>query len=642
MPTIPPGGPAQDVGTLRALWRFRDYARPELRALGWGVGMRGAELVADLAAPWPMALVIDDLLRGRGRGGALHAVAGWFGGTAVAVLVVAAVAVLAVTAASGLFDYLGDLWMNSAGERITSRIRTDVFAYTQRLPMAFHDGETIGELTSRVVSDTSNVESSLLDLFTDQIPAVLTLVGPAAVLLAVDTRLGLIALVVAPLVYLTASHFARLTRQYARRKRVATGQLTGFVTESLQGIRTVHAFGRQDVQTQRFTDQNTGVLRLALRAVDISARFTPTLELVGAVGTALVLFVGGYGALHAWWSVGVLVVVTQYLRSMFSPMKTLAKLAPSFTRGAASAERIAAILDQPTDHQGAPEALPAQAQGRIELRAVGLDYGRGRGPVFSGLDLSIQPGERIALLGENGTGKSTLLSLIGGLYRPTTGQVLLDGHPVSDTPERWLHQQVAMVLQDTFLFSGTLADNIRYGRPDAPDTEVAAAARAALVSEFADQLPDGLHTTIGTGGIGLSGGQRQRVGIARALLVDAPVVLLDEPTTGLDAHAEELVVQALTRLVEDRTVIMTTHRPAVTALSTRTVHLRPGGVLEGAATDNPADPAEPTQVTGPRAPLSPARQSSRDDLTDTNPTSARHRPPRPAPPRRLATVETLR
>jgi ATP-binding cassette subfamily B protein/subfamily B ATP-binding cassette protein MsbA len=225
--------------------------------------------------------------------------------------------------------------------------------------------------------------------------------------------------------------------------------------------------------------------------------------------------------------------------------------------------------------------------GRIELRKVGLDYDTGRGPVFTDIDLTITPGERIALLGDNGAGKSTLLSLIGGLYRSTTGQVLLDGHSVPDTPEHWLHQQVAMVLQETFLFSGTLADNLRYGRPDATDAEVAAAAEAALVSEFAEQLPDGLNTTVGTGGVGLSGGQRQRVGIARALLVDAPVVLLDEPTTGLDIHAEELVVQALTRLVDGRTVITTTHRPAVTALATRTVYLRRGGVLD----TEPTEPA---------------------------------------------------
>jgi ATP-binding cassette subfamily B protein/subfamily B ATP-binding cassette protein MsbA len=287
--------------------------------------------------------------------------------------------------------------------------------------------------------------------------------------------------------------------------------------------------------------------------------------------------------LHNWWSVGLLVVVTSYLQNILKPMKDLAKLLPSFTQGAASAERIAAILDQPREHLGVAQGLPARVSGEIELRGVGLDYGRG--PVLCGLDLTIHAGERIALLGDNGSGKSTTLALIGGLYRPTSGRMLLDGLSVPDVPEHWLHQQVAMVLQDTFLFSGTLADNLRYGRPEASDEEVARVAEAALVSEFADRMPDGVDTVISAGGIGLSGGQRQRVGIARALLMDAPVVLLDEPTVGLDVTAEELVVQALTRLVDGRTVIMTTHQPALTRLATRTVHLLRGGVLDEAPDD---------------------------------------------------------
>ena len=355
--------------------------------------MRGWELAAGLAAPWPLALVINDLLKGQGQGksGVLHTVAAWFGGSAMAMLLVAAVAVLLITAVSGLFAYLGDICMNGAGQRITSRIRADVFAYTQRLPMAFHDRQTIGELTSRVISDTSRMESTLRDVVTDLLPSVLTLVGTAAVMVAVDWRLGLIALVVAPLVFLTANHFAGLTRQYARRKRAAVGDMTGLVTESLQGIRTVHAFGNQHVHDQHFATQNDEVLGLSLRSVEVSARFSPTLQLVSAVGTALLLFVGGYGALNGWWQVGVLVVVTTYLKNMLSPMKTLAKLAPSFTQGAASAERIAAILDQPTDHQGTDEPLPARVNGRIELRKVGLDYGTGRGPVFTDIDLTITP-----------------------------------------------------------------------------------------------------------------------------------------------------------------------------------------------------------------------------------------------------------
>jgi ATP-binding cassette, subfamily B, bacterial len=575
------GGPARpvDKGTLREMWRFKAYARVERRALLGGVAMRGLELIADLASPWPLALVINDLLKGQGqaRGGVLHTVALWFGGSAVAMLSVAAVAVLVITAASGLFDYLGDVMLNGAGERITSRIRADVFDYAERLPMSFHDHQTVGELTSRVVSDTSTVESSLLDLFTDLIPDTFALVGTLVVMISVDWRLGLIALTVSPLVYRTARRFTRLTRQYSRGRRAAIGNLTGLVTESLQGIRTVHAFASQDVHDRYFGAQNSDVLRLGLRKVEVSARLTPVLDLVGALGTALLLFVGGYGALHNWWSVGVLVVVTTYLKNIFSPMKTLAKLAPSFAQGAASAERIGAILDQPADHLGTKEPLPDRVRGGIELREVGLDYGRG--PVFLGISHTIEPGERIALLGDNGAGKSTLLSLIGGLYRPTHGQVLLDGHSVPDAPEHWLHQQIAMVLQDTFLFSGSLADNIRYGHPGTTPEDIAMVAEAALVTEFAENLPNGLDTVIGTGGVGLSGGQRQRVGIARALLVDAPVVLLDEPTTGLDVHAEQVVVEALNRLVANRTVIMTTHRPALITLATRTVHLHRGGSL---------------------------------------------------------------
>jgi ATP-binding cassette subfamily B protein/subfamily B ATP-binding cassette protein MsbA len=263
---------------------------------------------------------------------------------------------------------------------------------------------------------------------------------------------------------------------------------------------------------------------------------------------------------------------------MLSPMKILAKLAPSFAAGAASAERIAAVLDQPAEHLGTDKALPERVTGHIELREVGLDYGRG--PVLNNLSMAVEPGERIVLLGDNGAGKSTTLSLIGGLYRPTSGHVLLDGLPVPDVPEHWLHQQVAVVLQDTFLFTGTLADNLCYGRPDATAEQLAQVAEASLVTEFADRLPDGLKTIISAGGIGLSGGERQRVGIARALLVDAPVVLLDEPTAGLDVKAEQLVVQALTRLVGGRTVIMTTHQPALTQLATRTVHLHCGGILD--------------------------------------------------------------
>lgn len=564
-----------DIGLLRQLWRFRAYGRRELRPLVAGVVARFFELLADLAAPWPLALVIDNVVKGQVPSGFLGDLATLFGPSPVGMLAVAALAVLVITGVSGVFDYLGDRLMNSAGERITSGIRTEVFAHMQRLPMGFHDRQAVGELTSRVSTDTSRIEDGMVGLFSTLIPGVLALIGYSAVLLSVNWRLGLIALAVAPLLFLTASRYTRLIRRSARRTRAAEGRMSGFVAESLQGIRTVHAFGRQDLHDQRFGADNDKVLRTGLRNVELRARFTPLMQFVAALGTAALLFVGGFGAVSGWWTVGVLVVASAYLREMLKPMRSLAKLALTFTQGAVAAERIAAVLDQERPSADTQQPLPARVTGEIQLRDVTLDYGRG--PVLDRLNLVVNPGERIALLGQNGVGKSTVLALISGLYAPTRGTVLLDGLPISEVPDRWRHQQVAVVLQDTFLFSGTIAENIRYGRPDASDAAVNRAADAALVTEFTSGLASGLRTELADGGVGLSGGQRQRVGIARALLTDAPVVLLDEPTTGLDGEAEELVIRALSRLMHGRTVLMTTHRPALIRISTRTVTLTRSG-----------------------------------------------------------------
>ena len=539
--------------------------------------MRVGELVADLATPWPLALVIDNLFKGKQIDGKLGAVAYLFGHSGVGVLAVASLSVLVITSLSGVFDYLGDRILNSAGERITSAIRSDLFGHLQRLPMRYHDRHAVGELMSRIGGDTARIEDSLVGLFSTLIPGVVSLTGFSVVLLSVNWRLGLIALCAAPLVFFTASRYSRLTRTSARRRRAAEGLMTGFVAESLQGIRTIHVFGRQDLHDDRFGAENSAVLETGLRAVELRARFTPLLETVAALGAAALLFVGGYGVIASWWTIGVLVVVTSYLRDMLSPMRSLSKLSLTFTQGAASAERVTAILEQDRPVKVAGRPLPDRVAGSIQLRRVVLDYGRG--PVLNNLDLAIRPGERIALLGHNGAGKSTVLAVISGLYAPSGGDVLLDGVSLSQAPEAWLHSQIAILLQDTFLFSGTLTDNIRFGRPDASDAEIARVADAALVTEFTAKLPNGLDTEVSAGGVGLSGGQRQRVGIARALLLDAPVVLLDEPTTGLDAHAEELVVRALTRLVHGRTVVMTTHQPALTRLATRTVHLHQGTIL---------------------------------------------------------------
>jgi ATP-binding cassette, subfamily B, bacterial len=597
-----------DRGLLRQLWQFRSYGRPHLRALSLGVGLRICELLADLAQPWPLALVVDGLFAAGGPHGPPALLASLVGGSTRALLVAAAVALLVVTLASGAFDYLGDRVMNGAGEKITAAIRTDAFANLQRLPMTYHDQHAVGELTSRISTDTDRIETSLTAVFSTLFPGVLSIVGFGAVLVSVDWRLGLIAIGCIPAVFLSSARYSRLTRQSARQQRAAEGRLAGFVAESLQGIRTIHAFGSHDLHDTRFAVDNSDTLRAGLRAVELRARFTPLLEAITAVGTAVLLWVGGLGVLDGWWSVGLLVVVTSYLRDMIKPVRGLSRLSMTFTQGAASAERVAEVLARTPPAPDGTQRLPVRADGRIDLVDVVLDYGRG--PVLHHLDLTIRPGERVALLGPNGAGKSTVLALIAGLYQPTAGALRLDGRDTAHLPNQWLHRQIAVVLQDTFLFSGTIAENIRYARPDATPEEVTQAAQTALVSDFADDLPDGLDTRLGDGGIGLSGGQRQRVGVARALLLDAPVVLLDEPTAGFDSHAERLVVEALTRLVQGRTVVMTTHRPALIRLATRTVDIHDGVVQHLALAHGPFDLDAEEEAVQPSA---PARRNGTTD-----------------------------
>ena len=560
---------------LSTLWRFRSYGRPHRRLLALGVLCRTGELLADLAVPWPIALVVDGVL-GHGK---LHGLQGEFvrrtGLSGVGILVVAAVASLVFTLLSGMLDYLGDRLMNGAGERITANIRCDVFSQLLRLPMTFHDRRSVGELTSRMSSDTNRIEDCLVDVFSTLLPGVMTIVGLSLVITALDWRLGLVALSAAPLVFLAAQRYSRLTREAARARRAAEGQLAAITAETITGIKTVHVAGTHDVHEQEFARFNGTALRAGLRSVDLRARFTPLLEGTSAFGTAGLLLVGGYGAMQGWWTAGTLVVALAYFRDLLRPLRSMARLSLTLSTGAASAERVAEILDVPA--HGRPTRTPSWIEPSVRLDHVSLDYGRG--PVLTDIDLDVPAGGRLALSGANGAGKSSVLALIAGLYHPSAGRVLIGGHDVQTLDNSFLRSQVSVVLQDTFLFSGSVFENVLMGKPDASPHDVAQACAAAGVLDFTDELPDGLSTALGDRGVGLSGGQRQRVGIARALLRDSPIVLLDEPTSGLDVAAEQALIEAFKTLMDGRTVIMTTHRPALLSLADHVETLREGRLV---------------------------------------------------------------
>ena len=607
-------------GRTGSLAAFRGYARPHLRALLGGVALRVGELAADLAQPWPLAVVVDSVLGGRPVHGVLAPALGRFATGPVHLLTAAVVLGLGLTLASAAFDYLGDRVMNGAGERITAAIRSNLFAHLHRLPLAFHDGQSVGELANRVSADTDNIDDALVDVFSTVVPGILSIAGLLAMMLVVDWRLGLIGIVSAPVLAVTIGRYTRLTRQAARTRRAREGRLSGFVAETLTGVRAVQALGRHDVHDRRFAAVNGDTLEAGLRAVDVRARFTPLVEVGAAIGSAALVWVGAYGVLHHSWTLGLLLVELSYSASMLKPIRSLSRLSLTLSTGAASAERVRAVLDEeplgpagPADHAAAGGDAPAggagatperaeRAAGAIELRDVAFGYGRET--VLRDATLAIRPGERIALLGGNGAGKSTVLALLARLYDPEAGELLLDGRPYREAPLGWLRDQIGVVLQDTFLFSGTLWENVAYGRPSASREEIRAASERAMVAEFARALPDGFQTRLGDRGIGLSGGQRQRVAIARALLRDAPVVLLDEPTSALDLEAERVVVEALASLMDGRTVVMATHRPALLALAERVLEvgggcLAPSSIERAAALE--ASGAGPVALEAARA-----------------------------------------
>jgi ATP-binding cassette subfamily B protein len=576
-----PGSRDRDGG-IRSVWRFSGYARPHAAALATGVGLRIGELLADLAQPWPLAVVIDSVLGTKPLPGFLTVLLGPLSGTRTMLLTAAAGVSLFLACASAAFDYLGDRVMNSAGERITAAVRTDLFAHLHRLPLTFHDGHSVGELASRVSADTDRIDDGLVDVFSTVVPGILSVSGLLVMMLAVDWRLGLIGLASAPILAVTISRYTRLTRQAARSRRARESSLMGTVAETLIGIRAVHALGRHDVHDRRFAAANGQTLEAGLRAVDVRARFTPIVEVAAAAGAALLLWVGAYGVLHRAWSLGLLIVEVAYTGNLLKPIRSLSRLSLTLSTGAASAERVRAVLDErPVQAFGDRLMLAPRtprAAGALDLR--GVDFGYGNQPVLRDVTLAVAPGERVALVGANGAGKSTLLALLARLYDPDHGTVLLDGQPIHQLPISWLRDQIAVVLQDTFLFSGSLWDNLAYGNPSASRQEILTAADRALVTDFARRLPSGLQTLLGDSGTGLSGGERQRVAIARALLRDAPIVLLDEPTSALDLQAEHVVINALRPLVQNRTVVMATHRPALLALADRILHTERGTITE--------------------------------------------------------------
>ena len=531
--------------------------------------------------PWPLKIVIDRVLSHHHTRvpligpwvNALHA-------SPMAILYAACAATLLIAIGTGALTYCYTRLLGDVGQRFVFALRRDLFAHMQRLSLRFHDRQRTGDLITRLTSDVQAIRDvvsggSIL-FFTNAS----LLAGMLAMMFWLNWQFALAALSVAPLLFWSVFRYTRRVKAAARTARTSEGLLASVAQETLSSIRIVQGLAQEDQQSERFHTQNMGSLNAYLESVRYQAAVTPLVDVFAAAGLAIVMWFGATRVLAGQLTTGDVVVFFAYVTNLYAPIKALSRLWYSLNRATIGIERIGEVMELAYDVTDRPNASSVRGlSGQIEFRDVSFAYEQSR-EVLSRIQLSIPAGERLAIVGATGAGKSTLASLIPRLYDPTSGSVLMDGHDVRTFTVQSLRDQVSMVLQDALLFSGTIRDNIAFGRPEATMGDIVAAARTANADEFIDRLPFSYETPVSERGTTLSGGQKQRIAIARAILRDAPILILDEPTSGLDAASERLVVDALERAAEGRTTITIAHRLTTLRFADRIIVLDSGRILE--------------------------------------------------------------
>jgi len=448
------------------------------------------------------------------------------------------------------------------GLRVLTTLRARLFAHLQVLPISYHHSHIVGVTISRVISDVSVINDLLSSGVATIIGDTVVLVGIMAVMLSLDVSLSLAAFAVVPLMLLATWAFSRRARVAFRKTRQRVAAVVGGLAEDISGIRVIQAFAREGVSSERFDEVNRANRDANIEAMSLSFIFLPTVDFLGVLATAIVLWFGGIAVAHGELTLGTVVAFLAYVARFFQPIQDLSQMYTTMQSAMAGGERVLEMLDtKPTiyDEPSAVELPPVV--GRIELRQVGFSYQPGA-PVLRNIDLTIEPGQTVALVGPTGAGKTTIASLVARLYDVGEGSVMIDAFDVRAVTQKSLRRQMGLVPQDPFLFTGTVADNIRFSNPGAAMAEVEKAARAANAHAFICELPRGYSTRILEGGVNLSLGQRQLICIARAVLADPRILILDEATASVDTLTEQLIQDALQKLLAERTAIVVAHRLA--------------------------------------------------------------------------------
>ncbi|MBN1438349.1 MAG: ABC transporter ATP-binding protein [Anaerolineales bacterium] len=502
-----------------------------------------------LLVPWVIRLLIGAVTEEAAAGGAEEYVR------------TLALVILAVLAARSVLQFLRSYMAHIADWSVVADVRRHIYEHVQRLSLRFYQDQQVGQLMSQVINDTELFEQFIAHAVPDVIVNVVTLAGVTAVLLGLNWRLTLLSSLPIPLVIVALLLYARCVRPAFRFRQKELGDLNAALNDNLAGIREIKAFAREGDQAARVGIRIENYRRSLLYALRLMATFEPFVELTLSLGTVVVIFFGGRMALAGTLPVADLVAFFLYLDLFYLPVHNLSAAWEAVQSSLAGADRVASLLaEQPEpDEAAGAHPLAGRARGALAFRGVGFEYLPGA-PVLEGIDLEIPARSAVALVGPTGVGKSTLVSLIPRFYDVTAGEILLDGEDLRRIQLADLRRQISMVLQDVFLFYGSVRENLLFGKPDAEQAEVVAAAKAANAHEFIAALPDGYDTLIGERGVKLSGGQKQRLSIARALLKDAPILILDEATSSVDTETELLIQEALERLIRGRTTLVIAHR----------------------------------------------------------------------------------
>lgn len=559
-------GSRESTGTIsgRVLWRLAGFLKPFRKQLAVAAVLMLISSGAGLLAPYLTKIAIDQNIAAGDMPGLVRT------------SILLAVMLTASYLSSATLSYL----LSWVGERVLNIMRDRLFNHLQQLSVAYHDRKIIGVTISRVINDVDVINDLLTQGAISLLGDSILLIGTIVVMVAMDARLALLTFCVLPLMVLATVLFSRRARLAYRETREKLGAVVGDLAENISGMRVIQAFAQEDSTQARFETINRANRDANISAVSLSFVFLPAVDVLSIMATCIVLGAGGLMVAQGSLTIGVIVAFMAYVSRFFDPIRDLSQLYTTLQTATAGGERVLELLDARPDVQDRPGAVELPpVEGRIELRDVSFGYTQER-EILHDINMRIEPGETIALVGPTGAGKTSIANLVARFYEVSVGAVLVDGFDVRGVTQVSLHQQMGLVPQDPFLFAGTISDNIRFGKPGATDDELVAAAQLANADEFIRALPEGYDTRILEGGANLSVGQRQLICIARAVLVNPRILIMDEATSSVDTVTEALIQEALERLFGGRTAIVIAHRLSTVRHADRIYVIDNGQIVE--------------------------------------------------------------